>query len=207
MRRNPFEFPDKIAHEEPSRAPASASGLKQLGRVAKAVMAGVNHAPLPAEPASVATPIAAGLGLREKIVLKIPGRPQPGGSKRAFMPKGAKFPVVVDANPNVVDWKRTVQFFAAQKQLPGLLNGPISASFMFHLPRPQSHVGARGKIRPSAPKYPATTPDLLKLARSTEDALTGLIWTDDCRVVTEVLHKIYTSDGWTGVVIEIEELI
>jgi Holliday junction resolvase RusA-like endonuclease len=34
-------------------------------------------------------------------------------------------------------------------------------------------------------------PDVLKLARAVEDALTGILYRDDAQIVTEVLRKRY----------------
>lgn len=146
------------------------------------------------------------LRLGQKITLRIPGKPQPGGSKRAFTPKGWDRPVIVDANPKAMDWKRTVQAFALATAAGRILDGPLRVSMTFVVARPKGHFGVRG-LRPSAPAYPAVKPDVLKLARSTEDALTGIIWTDDARIVVEILRKLYTTDGKTGAVIEIEEIV
>jgi len=145
------------------------------------------------------------LPVGEKITLRIPGKPQPGGSKRTFTPKGWDRAIVVDANPKAKDWKRTVQVFAAEAMTWKLLEGPLRVSMTFLVARPKGHIGKHG-VKPKAPTYPTTKPDLLKLARSTEDALTGIVWRDDARIVTEILQKRYASDGKTGAIVEIEEL-
>jgi Holliday junction resolvase RusA-like endonuclease len=36
-----------------------------------------------------------------------------------------------------------------------------------------------------------TRPDVLKLARAAEDALTGIVWRDDSQIVHETLAKVY----------------
>jgi Holliday junction resolvase RusA-like endonuclease len=46
-------------------------------------------------------------------------------------------------------------------------------------------------LKPNAPKYPTTRPDALKLARAAEDALTGIIWTDDAVTVDLTIKKRY----------------
>jgi Holliday junction resolvase RusA-like endonuclease len=130
------------------------------------------------------------------INLRIPGHPQPGGSKRAFIPPGWNRAVITDANPKAADWKRTVQVFAQQSGCE-ILEGPVHVQATFFLSRPQGHWGKRGLL-PSAPKYPAKKPDVLKLMRSTEDALTGICWRDDAQIVDEHIAKLYSTDGWTG---------
>jgi Holliday junction resolvase RusA-like endonuclease len=75
-----------------------------------------------------------------------------------------------------------------------LLTGPIALEITFVKPRPASHYGTgknRGVLKASAPLYPATRPDALKLARGVEDALSGVLYRDDAQIVTEYLLKRY----------------
>jgi Holliday junction resolvase RusA-like endonuclease len=139
-----------------------------------------------------------------KITLRIPGKPQPGGSKRAFIPKGWKRPVITDANPKAADWKRTVAIFAQTEGME-ILEGPLRATVTFYLARPQGHFGKRGLL-PSAPPYPHKKPDCSKIWRSTEDALTGICYRDDAQIVDQHVRKVYAADGKTGAVIEIQEI-
>lgn len=160
----------------------------------------------PDEPSPDWDDLGLSLGIGQSITLRIPGKPQPGGSKRAFTPKGWNRPVIVDSNPKAMDWKRTVQAFAMRAATGRILDGPLRVTMTFVVARPQGHFGKRG-LRPSAPTFPATKPDVLKLARTTEDALTGIVWTDDARIVVEILRKLYTTNGRTGAVVEIEEIL
>jgi Holliday junction resolvase RusA-like endonuclease len=130
------------------------------------------------------------------------GTPRPGGSKRAFR-RGAHVHVV-DANPKAADWKLRVEQVAGETMNGReLLHGPLSVSFVFTVTRPKSHYGAKG-LRPSAPRFPTTRPDVLKLARSTEDACTGLVWRDDAQIVLERLRKEYGEQA--GVHVHVWEL-
>jgi Holliday junction resolvase RusA-like endonuclease len=64
----------------------------------------------------------------------------------------------------------------------------------FIMPRPKGHYRSgkhAGEVKDGAPPYPAVKPDAGKLARGTEDALTGIVWRDDSQIVTEVLTKRY----------------
>jgi Holliday junction resolvase RusA-like endonuclease len=82
------------------------------------------------------------------------------------------------------------------------LGCPLALQLTFNLPRPKCHSGKKGLL-PSAPPFPAGKPDVLKLARAVEDALTGIIWTDDAQIVTEILLKRY--DETPGVSVKIME--
>jgi crossover junction endodeoxyribonuclease RusA len=64
----------------------------------------------------------------------------------------------------------------------------------FSMPRPASHFGAHG-LRPRAPRWPSKKPDLSKLVRAIEDALTGVVYDDDARIVMHDITKRYAEPG------------
>lgn len=119
----------------------------------------------------------------------VPGRAQPGGSKRAFIVQGRAR--VVDANKNVAAWKDRVAFEAvrAMNGRP-LLEGAIELRLSICLARPKGHYTKKG-LRPSAPARPTTRPDLTKYERAIEDAMTGLVWRDDSQVTNKATAKEY----------------
>lgn len=98
-------------------------------------------------------------------------------------------------------WERLVRVIA-QEHVPagGLVDGPVEMGLRFFLPKPKS-----------APKrrrtWPDRKPDLDKLVRAVLDALTGVIYTDDARVVRfEELSKDYGDPPRVEIVIRtIEE--
>jgi hypothetical protein len=56
---------------------------------------------------------------------------------------------------------------------------------VFVLPRPAGHFGTgrnRWILKESAPKDPIVVPDLIKMARAVEDAMSGIVYKDDCQV-------------------------
>jgi Holliday junction resolvase RusA-like endonuclease len=138
------------------------------------------------------------------ITIFVPGIAQPGGSKRAFYIPQLKRAVVTDANAKAKDWKSTVAVFARQAYSGPLLDGALNVTMVFHRPRPKGHYGKKG-LKPSAPKHPTSKPDVLKLARSTEDALTGIIWRDDSATVVLTISKVYTEE-MPGATITIQPL-
>ena len=152
-----------------------------------------------------------------KLQFTVIGHPEPAGSKRAFPFKrrdGKLGVAVSDANPRAKHWKQAVACIAADEmaklQLPvdrPLLDGPLKVWFRIRLSRPKGHYrsGAHSsELKPSAPVYPTTRPDLLKIARGVEDACTGIIWVDDSQIVGELLEKAYGAPE--RVEIEIETL-
>ena len=120
------------------------------------------------------------------------GQAEPAGSKRSVGHRR-----IIDANPKAADWKRHVaQHVGAAYDGQELLTGPLSVEMVFYRPRPANHYGTgrnQGVVKKSAPEYPTTRPDCLKLGRGVEDSLTGIIWADDSQIVDEHLSKLYGS--------------
>lgn len=128
------------------------------------------------------------------VELRVYGQPAPQGSKRAVR-MGARV-TMIESSKKVAPWRQDVsaaaqRFIADWQQANGVvgagavltestwqaLDGPLVAAMVFTLAKPAS-----------APKrrttWPQSAPDLSKLARSTEDALTTAgLWRDDARVV------------------------
>lgn len=106
------------------------------------------------------------------------GQPRPQGSKgfKGFSKRGRA--ILVESSPTLKDWRRTIYGEAlAVRAGARPLEGPLVASMVFTVRKPKS-----------APKtkttYPAKQPDLSKLVRAAEDALTDAgVWKDDGQVV------------------------
>lgn len=142
----------------------------------------------------------------------VDGKPQPAGSKRAFaIRKGGQLTgrvAVMDANPKSKDWKTDVKFAArsvAEEMQGNLLACPIRLTLAFTIKRPKSHYRT-GKnshlLKADAPHFPTSKPDVLKLARGVEDALTSIIWVDDAQIADEHLSKVYGEKEGCKVIVE-----
>ena len=126
----------------------------------------------------------------------VPGVPQPGGSKKGFVVRTktgkTRVAIVEDAKQNA-PWRAKVSLAAAEF-FNAPLTGPLEAEFLFTMPRPKSHFGTGRRaevLKPGAPADHVGKPDTTKLLRSTEDALKGIAWVDDCQVVAQFALKIY----------------
>ena len=78
-------------------------------------------------------------------------------------------------------------------ELP-LLLGPVLVRLVFTVRRPKGHFGTgrnARRLKPTAPWYAASRPDLDKLARAVLDALTGIAWRDDGQVSVLIASKVY----------------
>lgn len=130
------------------------------------------------------------------IRFSVAGQPQTQGSKKAFMPKNSRFPVVVDDNkPQLRSWRSDVKAAAAEAWTGGIMDGDISLRLAFHLARPKAHYRANGELKPNAPRACPKKPDIDKLIRAVLDALTSVLWSDDSRVVRIEAEKLYGEPG------------
>lgn len=138
------------------------------------------------------------------------GLPAPGGSKTGFaIKKGGVYTgrvAIVDAGGvRTKEWRQEVSAAATEAmRLAGVvpLSGAIEVELLFHMPRPKSHFSSNGiTLRPSAQTCHVIRPDCLKLARSTEDAMTGICYRDDAQIVKETLEKAYSDRPGCWIVI------
>lgn len=129
--------------------------------------------------------------MSEALTLTVYGIAQPAGSKRAFVHQHTKRVVVTDDARQSRPWKQEIAATAhAAMNGRELYAGALELRVTVYVPRPLGHFGKRG-LKDSAPVYPTTRPDLLKLARAIEDALTGIAYRDDAQIVTETIVKRY----------------
>ncbi|GIH95253.1 hypothetical protein ACFFMN_23125 [Planobispora siamensis] len=133
------------------------------------------------------------------ITIHVHGNPAPQGSKRPIG-KGK----MIESSAAVKPWRDNVKAAAMVeianrnrrgRPFPGPVDGPLAVEMIFTMgdkPLSRPRWWLEGKIWwPTGPAWsrllwwrPASAPDLSKLLRSTEDALTDArVWRDDARVV------------------------
>jgi Holliday junction resolvase RusA-like endonuclease len=137
------------------------------------------------------------------------GKAQPAGSKRAFVNKKTGRAQVVDANAKSKPWKEQVAQAAGeamiQQGVGGFPEGPLSLHVIVYVQRPRGHYKVDGSLSAAgvrASYYPVTRPDLTKLLRGIEDALTGIVWKDDAQVVFQVASKRYGDAARAQITVE-----
>jgi crossover junction endodeoxyribonuclease RusA len=121
-------------------------------------------------------------------MLTVYGTPAPQGSKTRNR-AGAMY----ESSAAVKPWREAVKTAALNAlhhdDAWSALSCPVLLDMTFSLRRPKSHYRTgknAGQLKPSAPLYPTSKPDLDKLVRSTQDALkdAGVLADDSC--VTDV---------------------
>ena len=80
-------------------------------------------------------------------------------------------------------WEQSIQGQALQYRPEQLLDRPLILEATFYLLKPKS--------RPKYEIYPDRKPDLDNLVKCLKDALEGVIYTNDSRIVKENLQKVY----------------
>ena len=148
-----------------------------------------------------------------EVVITVYGTPAPQGSKRAFVGKSGKAHVIESSHDRVKSWRQAVIDEVRPECRAFRFDGlALEVDMVFRLKRPKSHyrTGRNAHLlRDDAPRYPSGKPDLSKLARSTEDALTDAgLWADDAQVVRyALLAKYWADDGvLPGAIIRVREV-
>lgn len=114
----------------------------------------------------------------------VPGRVAPQGSKRAMGPGR-----MVEMSQYVGTWRDDVRAACLQAWRRPPLDGPLLFEVEFIRRRPAS---APKRSTPAD----STAPDLSKLVRSTEDAITSAgVWHDDARVICTLAWKRIAEIG------------
>jgi len=134
-----------------------------------------------------------------KISFFVPGIPAPGGSKR-YVGIGKKTgrAILIDAGGEKnKNWRSIVAVCGREemRKTGAVFRGALRVKFDFVMPRRKGDYTSKGDVKPCAPFYHTTRPDALKLARSTEDALTGIAWNDDAQTAMLDISKRYGDKG------------
>lgn len=123
-----------------------------------------------------------------------PGKPETKGSTRGFVV--GKRAILTNANPRTKQWEKNVRVvaeFAMGDDPP--TRDAVWVTLRFQLVKPKT----------SKRKWPSVKPDVDKYIRSILDAMTGVVYVDDCQVVVVAASKVY--DGDPGVVIDVQEML
>ena len=121
--------------------------------------------------------------MTQPIEFTVYGEAKPKGSTRAFVVNNKA--ITTTNNPNAKDWQKLVALSAQEHRPPG---GPFVGAVQlyadFYFQRPQS---VSVKKRP----FHTVKPDLDKLVRNIGDALKGIVYAEDARIVSITARKMY----------------
>lgn len=166
---------------------------------------------------------------RHIVTIHVHGHPAPGGSKNAYVVRRGDGSIVFRGTAKIIGgkvfgspvvtvsdaagarnkaWRKAVEAAANRtfRKPPLAASVPLVVRMTFYMPRPKAHFRANGTLRDDAPEFHTQAPDALKLARSTEDALTGVLWRDDACNKVVVADKTWAS-ARPGCVIDVHQVL
>ena len=130
------------------------------------------------------------------LAFRVYARPAAQGSKSRN-----RYGAMYEASAHLPAWREAVKtaawLTARRDHWQTIPRGvPVTLVVTFYLPRPKSHYRANGELKPGAPELPTSPPDLSKLVRGVEDALTiAGVWADDALVTQTIADKRYGDPG------------
>lgn len=130
----------------------------------------------------------------ETVSFEVRGIPIPKGSMKAFMPRGARYPIVTHDNSRTKPWASLVGYHAqaaAPADAPWF--GPVRLFLRFLMPRPKS--------LPLKFFHHTKKPDLDKLCRCIKDSVKGILYEDDSQVVMMEASKEYSEKPGVTIVL------
>ena len=137
----------------------------------------------------------------ESISITVLGEPSPEGSTRSFyIPKLNRTVTTHQNQSRLNSWRNRVateaQNVLCECDWTSDRTSAYTLDVDFVLPRPPS-VPAHRRI------HPTVKPDVDKLVRAINDALTGILFPDDCQVVSIRVTKNYEGGRRPGAYIEV----
>ncbi len=136
-----------------------------------------------------------------RVEFFVPGIPVAKGSAKAFYNKKAGRAFVTQDNlEKQKPWASLISVKAESAGL-ALSDSAVHVALIFNMPRPKAHFGSGGKLKPGAPMFHKSKPDVDKISRCVLDALTSIAYLDDSQVCSLYAQKMYSDTP--GVLIKI----
>lgn len=135
------------------------------------------------------------------INFTIPGQPQGKGRARAFVRHGnvAHYtPAKTRSYEGVIT---TLAMEAMRGSAPSDQPLALELDMCFEIPRSwplwKAQAARQGKV------VPTTKPDADNVAKAVKDACNGVVWRDDCQVVTVMIRKRYSDSPCVAVSVSV----
>jgi Holliday junction resolvase RusA-like endonuclease len=128
-----------------------------------------------------------------------PGVPYPKGSYAPIVVAGR---LVTKTDKNLEQWNSLVRAAARRAWSADPVDAPLAVHLEFVLPR------ARGKSPASLHPFPDVAPDIDKLTRAVLDAMIGIVYRDDARILGGEFWKRWPhAEETTGVLVTVEKVV
>ena len=144
-----------------------------------------------------------------QITFFVPGIPVAKGSAKAFYNRATGRAMITQTNRDKQKpWASMIGYCAQEAGCKPSADA-IALSLCFVMPRPKNHFRTGNNsdtLKPSAPDYHTSRPDLDKLIRCVKDGLTGVAYRDDSQVIIVYAEKKYGLSPGVSVEIASKEL-
>ncbi len=102
-------------------------------------------------------------------------------------------------------WRKLIGLYARRDADPMITRGRgVAVEYVFFFRRPKGHHTKTGCPSSQWRAMPGTRPDLDKLVRAVNDALTGIVFEDDSQVVQDMGSRKMYADGGVRVGVRIK---
>lgn len=111
------------------------------------------------------------------------GRPGTQGSKKQVFNKKTKRLYFIEDSESGKSWRQELITELLNDRPDSPLDEAVCVKMLVYVPRPKAHYKSNGMLKPTAPKFPTSKPDMDKIMRAVGDALTIARWVkDDSRI-------------------------
>ena len=145
----------------------------------------------------------------KNVTLRVDGDPKAQPRPRSFAMRGksGKYSARV-YDPGTAEFWKSLIAIAAREKIVRPFAGPVVVEMSFCIRRPKSHYRTgknAAQLKPAAPNYHTSKPDVDNFAKAVLDALTTIgAWKDDSQVAGLSARKIYGEQP--GAIIQIAAL-
>lgn len=123
---------------------------------------------------------------KHRLTFRVPGVPLSKGSWRTMPHAVTGRQISLPDNPKLNVWQNRIALVAQTEWSGAPIDEAVYIELLFDFVRPKS-VSAKKR------QYPSVTPDLDKLERGVFDALEGIVYTQDSRIVSSAANKRYAD--------------
>lgn len=111
------------------------------------------------------------------------GRPGTQGSKKQVFNKKTGRLYFIEDSESGKSWRQELITELLNDRPDEPLDEAVCVKMLVYVPRPKAHYKSNGMLKPTAPKFPTSKPDMDKIMRAVGDALTIARWVkDDSRI-------------------------
>lgn len=122
------------------------------------------------------------------------GQPVSKGNMSAISLPGKRYSTLIDSTKGLKQWSRAVWTEAFRNRPSSPWEGPIRVELEFFMRRPKSLA--------SKVVWMVKKPDIDKLVRAVNDAMSGVIYVDDNQVCNISASKAYSDEPGVSILVE-----